>query len=88
VTQTKSAVAPRRATPKVPNATQAKPTRSAAAAAPKAKAKTKTPGNGIIAAKKPAKPAAAVVADEAEAPAVPTADQQRGGSGKAAGREK
>ena len=86
VTQAKSAVAPRRATAKVTNAPQAKPTRSAAAAAPKAEAKT--PAKGSAAAKKPAKPVAAVVADEAEAPAVPTADQQRGGTGKAAGREK
>jgi RNA polymerase sigma factor (sigma-70 family) len=86
VTQTKSTVAARRATPKVTNAPQAKPTRSAAAAAPKAKAKT--PAKSGAAARKQAKPAAAVVADEAEALAVPTADQQRGGNGKVAAREK
>jgi hypothetical protein len=86
VTQTKSTVAARRGTPKVTNAPQAKPTRSAAAAAPKAEAKT--PAKSGTASKKQAKPAAAVVADGAEAPAVPTGDQQRGGNGKAAGREK
>jgi RNA polymerase sigma factor (sigma-70 family) len=86
VTQTKSAVGARRTTPKVTNAALPKPTRSAAAAAPKAEAKT--PAKSGTASKKQAKLAAAVVADGAEALAVPTADRQRGGNGKAADREK